>query len=195
MWETVEVAMRAHRHVADPSVVTFKPNHHPLGNHLTGWDAEWMRIPKLTLQKQKGKSGDAIIKPLDFGIMWNASAARKDIYMAVCLFLHLYATCVCALWPCASLGLCLLKTVVCWTVILFNGLSLPADVFFSAPQLHHTCFHAISQCSSPKRSSVDGGSGGGRFLLCTRSCCFPPLHLEYCSSTLSILGPEMSPVG
>lgn len=36
MWGTVEVAMRAPRHVVDPSVVTFKPNHHPLGYPLTG---------------------------------------------------------------------------------------------------------------------------------------------------------------
>lgn len=28
-----------------------------------------------------------------------------------------------------------------------------------------------------------------------RPCCFPLLHLEYCSSTLAILGPEMSLVG
>lgn len=36
MWETVEVAKGAHRDVVDPYVVTFKPNHHPLGYPLTG---------------------------------------------------------------------------------------------------------------------------------------------------------------
>lgn len=71
---------------------------------------------------------------------------EKTFYMAVCLFLHVYA-CVCVLWACASLGLCQLRTVVCRTVILSNGLSLPADVLFSAPQLHPTCFHAVWQRS------------------------------------------------
>lgn len=35
MWETVEVAKGAHIDVVDPYVVTFKPNHHPLGYPLT----------------------------------------------------------------------------------------------------------------------------------------------------------------
>ncbi len=55
--------------------------------------------------------------------------------------------CVCLLSACASPGLCQIRTVVCRTVILSNGLSLPADVLFSAPQLHPTCFHAVRQCS------------------------------------------------
>lgn len=67
---------------------------------------------------------------------------EKTLYMAV-----ISHVCVCVLGACASLGLCQLKTVVCRTVILSNGLSLPADVLVSAPQLHPTCFHAVRQCS------------------------------------------------
>lgn len=105
-------------------------------------------------------SCDAIITPYDFWIMWIASAARKYILYG-CLLISLFV-CVCVLWPCASLGLCLLQTV-----ILSNGLSLSADVLSSAPQLHPTCFHAVRQCSSLKRSSSVGGGSGGRFLLRT----------------------------
>lgn len=53
---------------------------------------------------------------------------------------------ICA-WARASVGLCHLTSAVCPTVTLSNGLSLPADVLFSAPQLQPTCFHAVWQCS------------------------------------------------
>lgn len=46
-WELAELQT----HVVDPYVVTRKPNHHPLGYPRSGSDAEWMRIPRLTLQK------------------------------------------------------------------------------------------------------------------------------------------------
>lgn len=136
--------------------------------------------------------------------MWRASVAIEDILYDCLLILHVYArvcVCVCVLWACASRGLCQLRTAVCRTVILSNGLSLPTDVLFSAPQLHPTCFHAARQCSyilfSLQGALVlvvvvvvvaDSLSPFAR-------CSIPPLHPEYCSSALAILGPEMSPVG
>ena len=141
--------------------------------------------------------------------MWRASVAIEDTLCGCLLIFHVYArvcVCVCVLWACASWGLCQLRTAVCRTVILSNGLSLPTDVLFPAPQLHPTCFHAARQCSyilfSLQGALVlvvlvavvvvvvvaDSLSPFAR-----RS--IPPLHPECCSSALAILGPEMSPVG
>lgn len=41
-----------------------KPNHHPLGYPVRGWDAEWMRIPKLSKQKQNRKTGAYLLGDL-----------------------------------------------------------------------------------------------------------------------------------
>lgn len=131
---------------------------------------------------------------------WFSNNVQSKCWHMILLFAYFFVCVwVCMLWACASLGLCLLRTTVCRTVILSNGLSTPADVLVFAPQLHPTCFHAVQQCSYILFlcSCVVGGSGGGggRFLLCIWSCSSPPLCPEYCSTTLAILGPEMSPVG
>lgn len=97
---------------------------------------------------------------------------------------------------CASLGLCQLKTAVCRTVILSNGLSLPADVLDSTAASHmfSRCWtmqlYYFSLLGAPVLLLVvaDSFHAYGPISLA-------PLHPEYSSSTLAILGPEMSPVG
>lgn len=85
-------------------------------------------------------------------------------------------------------------------MILSNGLSLPTDVLFSAPQLHPTCFHAARQCSYIL-FSLQGALVLVVVVVVADSLSpfarrsIPPLHPEYRSSALAILGPEMSPVG
>lgn len=93
-------------------------------------------------------SCEAMLKPVDFCIKRAASALRQDIlYDFMRSNAHFFIVCV--LRACVSASLCLHKTM-----ILSNGLSLTAHVLVSAPQLHSTCFHAVWQHSSLKRSSI-----------------------------------------
>lgn len=126
-------------------------------------------------------SCDAIIMPYDFWIMWIASAARKYILYG-CLLLSSF--------------LCVNEVSVCLKLWVSLMAYLSQQMY--SPLLHSCIPHVFMLFSNAvllKGALVLVEVVVADSFSAPRPCCFPLLHLEYCSSTLAILGPEMSLVG